>query len=320
MSSYNFEKGNMPACQYTSDEIEKTDDTKILDNHDTIQVRTQVQNQKRKRIDSADPFTEPEAKKAKIKATKQELAAAKLCSLIIGGRKFELSAKEVQQSYTLQTLATADAELEDDDIQRTKTPKNGCNSAIMKAERFTEACGHTAWLFLRNGKMPKLITFDPAGKHDVGQEMENAYELFPDRGEMLAAAQLFDMSLALRSPNLQRAALKWYAKIRVNTWGPNTEYGIKTRMAWAQPGNQKNPEYKYWIDHYAAWLRLLKRYDPAIQSSISELVDAGNNGLPGCATDIPELSQLEPACLYEYYMSDGDPLEVPESIVEFWRE
>jgi hypothetical protein len=133
--------------------------------------------------------------------------------------------------------------------------------------------------------------------------------LFPDGGQLFAAATLFDLGLALRYPKLQKVAYVWYRDIR--------------RLAWsewfAQPSNwqwvaEKMPEGRYWTEEYAAWLQILKAHDPEMIRLRKVMIEATRAGYLGLATDLPKLNTLEPRRLYDFHMGESVPSEVAEGV------
>jgi hypothetical protein len=136
---------------------------------------------------------------------------------------------------------------------------------------------------------------------------QRLYGLFPEGGQLFAAATLYDLGLALRCPKPQKVAYVWYRDTR--------------RLAWsewfAQPSNwrwvaEKMPEGGYWTEEYAAWLQILKAHDPEMIRLRKVMIEAAGAGGPGLATDLPELETLKPRWLYGYHMGEGDSSELAE--------
>ncbi|KAI4723281.1 hypothetical protein E4T48_00359 [Aureobasidium sp. EXF-10727] len=176
-------------------------------------------------------------------------------------------------------------------------------TACLNTKRFTEATLHTAWLFLRNGKEPSMATYSIDQKWDVGERFKRVAKLFPDRGQLYAAATLFDLGLAMRCPKLQRAAYDWYAEVRSGVWSPR----CFTNPAFCKWVAEKLPEEKYRVMQYSAWLEILKEHDPEMMRLRKAMIQCSERGCSGLAIDLPELEVLEPAWLYDYHMGTGTP-------------
>ncbi|KAG9514483.1 hypothetical protein KCV07_g8037, partial [Aureobasidium melanogenum] len=254
-------------------------------------------NRKRKRADSA---SSPTPKEGPSKRQRGE----KIGCFKVGTYSAMFEQKDLDESYTLHLLVNGNAELdiEDEDVwtaQNAKTP-----TACLNAERFTEATLHTAWLFLRNGKQPNMSTYSTDQKWDVGERFRELSKLFPDSGQLFAAATLFDLGLAMRCPKLQRAAYDWYAEVRSNAWSPKC-FANPSFCRWVV---EKAPEEKYRMTQYSAWLKLLKEYDPEMMRLRNAMTEATEDDSPGLATDLPELEVLEPVWLYDYHLSVGAPI------------
>lgn len=149
---------------------------------------------------------------------KSQPGRAKVCSLRLGTHSATFEQKDLSESHALHMLVNSDAELDTDDGDIWRIDDAKVPTACLSHDRFTQATLHTAWLFLRNGKGPNMSTYSVDQKWDVGERFETLSKLFPDRGQLFAAATLFDLGLALRCPKLQRAAYKWYSEVRSSAW------------------------------------------------------------------------------------------------------
>ncbi|KAI5209134.1 hypothetical protein E4T39_01031 [Aureobasidium subglaciale] len=281
MSEWFAEKGDLPPCA-NAVEIEK----------------------KRARDDSANPEMSP-AKRIKP-ARKPEKSHAKtikpgpVCYMKAGRHEFIIKEAELNKSHTLHLLVNSDEQLDSDDeeqdVYRT-TAIHGLPAAELSLTRHSEATAHVAWLFLRNGNLPDLKHYQ--GKWDLGEELRSLLQTFPDGGALLAATQLFDLGLGLRSTELQRAAYLWYQEARAVTWSSliaKPDMGVWISTVW--------PEKQQRYDQYVAWLKTLKRLDTETRDILSCMAAAVEDGHAGICADLPELKQLEPASSYDHWTSD----------------
>lgn len=265
-------------------------------------VKSTDSHRKRKRTDSACPPTPEESPSKRQRGEK-------VGCLKVGTYSAMFEQKDLDESYTLQLLVNSNAELdtENKDVWRAQDAK--VPTACLNIDRFTEATLHTAWMFLRNGKQPNMSTYSTDQKWDVGEKFRELTKLFPDRGQLSAAATLFDLALAIRCPKLQRAAYDWYAEVRSDAWSPkcfaNPSFG-----RWIA---EKAPEEEYRMRQYSAWLGLLKEYDPQIMRLREAMNEATKDDSPGLATNLPKLEALEPAWLYDYHLGVGTSADVADS-------
>ncbi|KAH0371970.1 hypothetical protein KCU65_g1549, partial [Aureobasidium melanogenum] len=262
-------------------------------------VRIMDSTRKRKRADSASPSTPKEGPSKRQRGEK-------IGCFKVGTYSAMFEQKDLDESYTLHLLVNSDAELdtEDEDVWRAQNAKTP--TACLNTDRFTEATLHTAWLFLRNGKEPNMSTYSIDQKWDVGERFRELSKLFPDRGQLFAAATLFDLGLAIQCPKLQRAAYDWYAEVRSTAWSPKC-FANPSFCRWVV---EKAPEEKYRVTQYSAWLKLLKEYDPEMMRLRNAMTEATEDDSPGLATDLPELEVLEPVWLYDYHLSVGASVDV----------
>ncbi|KAH0337081.1 hypothetical protein KCU81_g8295, partial [Aureobasidium melanogenum] len=255
-------------------------------------VRFMNPTRKRKRADSASPSTPREG-------PKKRQHGEKVGCFKVGRYSAMFEQKDLDESHTLHLLVNSNGELdtEDEDVWRAQEAKTP--TACLNTDRFTEATLHTAWLFLRNGKQPTMATYSIDQKWDVGERFRELSKLFPDRGQLSAAATLFDLGLAIRCPKLQRAAYDWYAEVRLNAWSPKC-FANPSFCRWVV---ERAPEEKYRVTQYSAWLKLLKEYDPEMMRLRNAMTEATEDDSPGLATNLQELEILEPVWLYDYHLS-----------------
>ncbi|KAG9594276.1 hypothetical protein KCU77_g5755, partial [Aureobasidium melanogenum] len=258
-------------------------------------VRIMDSNRKRKHADSASSPT-PQKEGPNKRQRGEKIACFK-----VGTYSAMFEQKDLDESYTLHLLVNGNAELdtEDEDVWRAQNAK--MPTACLNADRFTEATLHTAWLFLRNGKRPTMSTYFIDQRWDVGERFRELSKLFPDSGQLFAAATLFDLGLAMRCPKLQRAAYEWYVEVRSNAWSPKC-FANPSFCRWIV---EKAPEEKYRVTQYSSWLKLLKEYDPEMMRLRNAMTEAMEDDSPGLATDLPELEVLEPVWLYDHHLSVG---------------
>ncbi|KAI5212316.1 hypothetical protein AUEXF2481DRAFT_251612 [Aureobasidium subglaciale EXF-2481] len=299
MSDHSTEKSEMRPC--TIKEVTPADSTTITT---TTNKQSKKGQKKRARDDSANQESSP-AKKIKP-SRKSETSSAKkikpgpVCYMKAGRHEFIIKDAELKKSHTLHLLVNSDERLDSDeeveDIYRISAI-HGKPAAELNLARHSEATAHVAWLFLRNGNEPDLKQY--RGKWDVGEELRSLLQIFPDAGALLAAAQLFDLGMGLRSKELQKAAFSWYQETRATTWS----------SVFAKPGlgvwvSTRWPEKQQKYDQYVAWLRILKENDPEFIRVCSEMAKAVEDDHAGLCADLTELKQLEPASYYNYWMSD----------------
>ncbi|KAI4843794.1 hypothetical protein E4T44_06552 [Aureobasidium sp. EXF-8845] len=220
-----------------------------------------------------------------------------VCRLELGNYSAMFELGDTIESHTLHLLVHSNDKLDPDDEDVCRIRGATLPTASLNPQRFTHATLYTAWLYLRTGRKP----------YTSARSMDQ--RVFPDGGQLVAAATLFDLGLALRCPKLQRAALEWYQETRSVAWS-----------AWfAQPSNwqwgaEKMPEGRYWTEEYAAWLQILKAHDPEMIRLRKVMMEATRGGYLGLATDLPELDTLEPRQLYDFHMGESVPSEVAEVI------
>jgi hypothetical protein len=220
-----------------------------------------------------------------------------VCRLKLGNYSAMFECKDIIESHTLHLLVHSNARLDPEDQDVCRIHGATLPTASLNPKRFTQATLYTAWLYLRTGKKPNMSAYSMDQR------------LFPDGGQLFAAATLFDLGLALRCPKLQRAALEWYQETRSVAWS-----------AWfAQPSNwqwvaEKMPVGRYWTEEYAAWLQILKAFDPDMTRLRRVMIEATRAGYLGLATDVPELDALEPRRLYDFHMGESVPSEVAEVV------
>lgn len=308
MSADSMKKDEEPSQQVPK-EGDASDETLAANKNDKsatmLGVKIMDSHHKRKRTDSADSPTPRED------ASKRQ-RGKKVGCFRVGTYSAIFEQKDLDESFTLNLLVNGDVGLDTDDedvwrVQNAKIP-----TACLNTDRFTEATLHTAWLFLRNGKQPNISTYSTDQKWDVGEKFRELTKLFPDRGQLFAAATLFDLGLAMRCPKLQRAAYEWYAEVRSNAWSPkyfaNPSFG-----RWIA---EKAPEEEYRMTQYSAWLRLLKEYDPQIMRLREAMNEATRHNSPGLATNLPKLEALEPTWLYDYHLGVGASADVADSALQ----
>jgi hypothetical protein len=205
--------------------------------------------------------------------------------------------EDIIESHTLHLLVRSNAKLDPEDQDVHRIHGATLPTASLNPQRFTQATLYTAWLYLRTGKRPNMSAYSMDQR------------LFPDGGQLVAAAAMFDLGLALRCPKLQRAALEWYQETRSVAWS-----------AWfAQPSSwqwvaEKLPEGRYWTEEYAAWLQILKAHDTEMIRLRKVMMEAARAGCLGLATDLPDLKILEPRQLYGFHMGESVPSEVAEVV------
>ncbi|KAI4756839.1 hypothetical protein E4T51_10109 [Aureobasidium sp. EXF-12344] len=289
----------MPNNKGSSDNIPTTDNdhsgngppsvknTKVQTTMSDIKITTS--NNKRKRADSLTAED----------TGKSQPGRAKVCSLRLGTYFATFEQKDLQESHTLHMLVNSDAELDIDDGDIWRIDDAKVPTACLNQDRFTQATLHTAWLFLRNGKEPNMSTYSVDQKWDAGERFETLSKLFPDRGQLFAAATLFDLGLALRCPKLQRAAYKWYSEVRSE---PSFCRWVAVKL----------PEERYRAEEYLTWLHVLREYDTDMIRLRELMIEAAEAGSSGLATDLPELEVLEPRWLYDYHMSDATSREIAQ--------
>lgn len=248
-------------------------------------------NIKRKRVDSAG------SSPPKGDSSKRQRGEKVGCSKV-GTYSAMFEQKDLDESFILHLLVNSDAELDTDDEDVWRAQEAKLPTACLNTDRFTEATLHTAWLFLRNGKEPNMSTYAIDQKWDIGEKFRELSKLFPDKGQLSAAATLFDLGLAMRCPKLQRAAYNWYAEVRVSAWSPKC-FANTSFCRWIA---EKVPEEEHRATQYSSWLKVLREYDPNMMRLRKVMIEATNDGSPGLATDLPKLGSLEPAWLYGYHL------------------
>lgn len=301
-STNSIEKGQKPTEQSQSEE-HVGDEALVANKNDKSASMPGVQStelhRKRKRTDSACPPTPEEGHSKRQRGEK-------VGCFKVGTYSAMFEQKDLDESFTLQLLVNSDAELDIDDEIVWRAQDAKMPTACLNTDRFTEAALHTAWLFLRNGKQPNMSTYSADQRWDVGEKFRELTKLFPDRGQLCAAATLFDLALAMRCPKLQRAAYDWYAEVRLNAWSPkcfaNPSFG-----RWIA---EKAPGEEYRMTQYSAWLKVLKEYDPQMTRLREAINEATEVDSPGLATDLPKLEALEPAWLYDYHLGVGTSADV----------
>ncbi|CAD0089941.1 unnamed protein product [Aureobasidium vineae] len=297
MSTNNAEKSTllpqeMPDIKSSGKE---TPVAKNSDSHTTVSdVEITVPVLKRKRTDSAGPSTTKER-------TRKRQRGEKVGCLRVGTYSAVFEQKDLDESFTLKLLVNSNTELDPEDEGIWKVEDAKMLTAYLNTHRFTEATLHTAWLFLRNGKEPSMATYSINQKWDVGERFKRVAKLFPDRGQLYAAATLFDLGLAMRCPKLQRAAYGWYSEVRSGLWSPKC-FANPSFCKWVA---EKLPEEKYRVTQYSAWLEVLKEHDPEMMRSREAMIEDTKGGSSGLAADLPELEVLEPAWLYDYHLGTG---------------
>ncbi|KAI5249985.1 hypothetical protein E4T43_00539 [Aureobasidium subglaciale] len=307
MSDHSTEKGEMRPC--TIKKITPADSTTTI----TTNKQSKKGQKKRARDDSANPESSP-AKKIKP-ARKSETSPAKkikpgpVCYMKAGRHEFIIKDAELKKSHTLHLLVNSnerlDADEEVEDIYRTSAI-HGKPAAELNLARHSEATAHAAWLFLRNGNEPDLKHY--RGKWDVGEELRSLLQIFPDGGALLAAAQLFDLGLGLRSKELQKAAFSWYRETRAINWSSvfaKPDLGVWVSTRW--------PEKQQTYDHYVAWLRILKEQDSQLRRVCPDMAKATKDDHAGLCGDLMELEKLEPVSFYDYWMNDQSPSALTNS-------
>jgi hypothetical protein len=289
MSSKTTKRGGisppeMPNNKGSSDEVHTADNDGPINGAPTAKsakdlmimsnIKITTSNNKRKRADSLTAED----------TGKRQPGRAKVCSLRLGTYSATFEQKDLQESHTMHMLVNSDAELDTDDGDVWRV----------------DAKVPTAWLFLRNGKDPNMSTYAAGQKWNVGERFETLSRLFPDRGQLFAAATLFDLSLALRCPKLQRAAHTWYSEVRSGAWSPKC-FAVPSFCEWVV---EKLPEERYRTEEYTTWLHVLKEFDSDMIRLRELMIEAAEAGTPGLASDLPELEVLEPRWLYDYHMSE----------------
>ena len=203
----------------SSNKVPEVDDDGLNDKEPTTKntrdqtatpvIKITSPNRKHKRADSS-----------RTKDSNKGPGRAKVCSLKLGEYSEMFEQKDLGESYTLHLLVNSNAELDPDDGDVWRDTGSRFPTASLSPDRFTEATLYTAWLFLKNGKEPNMSTYSIGQKWSVGERFRRLSELFPDRGQLFAAATLFDIGLALRCPRLQLAAWTWYSEVRSWAWSP----------------------------------------------------------------------------------------------------
>ncbi|KAK6002542.1 hypothetical protein QM012_001292 [Aureobasidium pullulans] len=205
----------------------------------------------------------------------------KVGCLKVGTYSAMFEQRDLGESFTLHLLANSNAELATGDEDIWRVRNEKMPTARLSTDRFTEANLHTAWLFLRNGKQPNMSTYSIDQKWNVGKKFGELSKIFPDNGQLGPLESL--------EPEILRKSIQ-------------------------------APEEECRMTEYAAWLKVLKAYDPEMMRLREDMIEATENDFPGLATDLSELEVLGPVWLYDYHLGVGASVDVDAGLQEVVRE